>query len=191
MHLSVFSCGRLAPKHVRGNSSPVVHRVQDSHDCPDNGRDVRAALSGAGTSPATIYGSQGKNPMNGNCVATPLTSADEERLRFTIQRARANLLCLWHLCIKSAYRRARTCSADPGICIGRLAPFVPEHVRSGVDALLGAKFGGLLNEQVCRPCAVPRLCKRGMAREDPGVTTGLRPNHAAKGKKSTARPLTS
>jgi hypothetical protein len=72
-----------------------------------------------------------------------LSPEAEEFLRIMIQRRRANLLCFWHLCAKAVCRRARTCSADPDICMGRLAPFVPEDVRKGVGTLMEGQIDNL------------------------------------------------
>src|SRR5712691_4171372 len=65
-----------------------------------------------------------------------------------IQRTRANMLRLAHICVKTACRRARTCSADPDTCIGRMTPFLPEDVCSGVEALLEGKLEGLTYDEI-------------------------------------------
>ncbi len=72
----------------------------------------------------------------------------EDIVAFRLQRWRANMLCLSDLCVKTACRRAGTCSADPDDCIGRLAPFVPEDVRDGVDALLEGNIDRLTYDEV-------------------------------------------
>jgi len=79
---------------------------------------------------------------------TTLPADVAEKLDISIQRARSNFLCFSHLCVETVCRRARTCSADPDICMGRLIPFVPRDVRRGVDALVLGKFDGLSYEQV-------------------------------------------
>lgn len=79
-----------------------------------------------------------------------LTYAQREEIAFIrIQRTRANLLCFSDLCVKTVCRRARTCSADPDICMGQLAQFVPAEARRGVDALLLGKLDGLTYDEVC------------------------------------------
>jgi hypothetical protein len=72
----------------------------------------------------------------------------EDIVIFRFQRWRANMLCFSDLCIKSVCRRAGTCSANPDICIGHLAPFVPHEVSQGVDALLEGQIDGLTYDEV-------------------------------------------
>ena len=72
----------------------------------------------------------------------------EDRVSMAIQRWAVNMLGFPHLCVKTACRRADTCSADPDICIGRLAPLLPENVRDGIQALFEGKFDGLTYDEV-------------------------------------------
>ena len=58
------------------------------------------------------------------------------------------MLCFSDFCTKTACRRAGTCSADPDDCIGHLAPFVPDEVRRGVDALLEGQIDRLTYDEV-------------------------------------------
>ena len=66
----------------------------------------------------------------------PLTAYAKECVHFSVQHWRATLLGFPYLCVRTACRRARTCSADPNICMSRLGPLVSEDVRKGVDALV-------------------------------------------------------
>ncbi len=87
--------------------------------------------------------------MNFEKIKTELTQAKREELAFIqIQRSRANLLCFSDLCFKTVCRRARTCSADPDICMGHLAPFVPDEVRRGVNALVEGQIDRLTYDAV-------------------------------------------
>jgi hypothetical protein len=72
----------------------------------------------------------------------------ERIVEFRLQRWRANMLFFSDFCIKAACRRAGTCSADPDICMGHLAPFVPDEVRRGVDALLEGNIDRLTYDEV-------------------------------------------
>ena len=72
----------------------------------------------------------------------------EDIVVFRLQRWKANMLCFADLCIKTACRRARTCSADPDFCMGHLAPFVTDDVRQGVDALMEGNLDGLTYDEV-------------------------------------------
>ncbi len=77
-----------------------------------------------------------------------ITGETEDLTSLDIQRRRANMLRLAHLCVNTVCRRARSCSADPDTCIGRIMPFLPEDVCSGVEALLEGKLEGLTYDEV-------------------------------------------
>ena len=49
-------------------------------------------------------------------------------------RARAELLCLPHMCSRATCQRAQCCRGEPRMCMARYAPLVPEEVRDGVEA---------------------------------------------------------
>jgi hypothetical protein len=89
-----------------------------------------------------------EDQMTENDVAKLTPQQRDDAVIFAVQRWRANMLYFSDLCEKTACRRARTCSADPDDCIGHLAPFVPDDVRKGVDALLEAKIDGLTFAEV-------------------------------------------
>lgn len=78
-------------------------------------------------------------------TTTDLTMSTEtgDLTYLAIQRRRANMLRLAHICVNTACRRAGACSADPDTCTGRMTPFLPEDACAGVDALLEGELEGL------------------------------------------------
>ena len=69
------------------------------------------------------------SPMTTTEIYGPLTAYAKECVHFAVQHWRATLLCFPYLCVRTACRRARACSADPNICMSRLGPLVSEDVR--------------------------------------------------------------
>ena len=120
---------------------------------------------------------------------TTLPADVAEKLDISIQRARSNFLCFSHLCVETVCRRARTCSADPDICMGRLLPFVPKDVRRGVDALVLGKFDGLSYEQVRANSPFEVSAWEDWIGKIDEFEAQVCAGPAAEGEKSTARPL--
>jgi hypothetical protein len=70
----------------------------------------------------------------------PLTAAGRD----AGLRATCDAFCLWHLCPRAACRRRRYCVArDPGACLKRLAPLVPEGARRYALMRIVARRNGL------------------------------------------------
>jgi len=86
--------------------------------------------------------------MTENKIYEPHTPAAGDRAHFALQLFRTAMLGFPHLCTKTACRRARWCSCDPDICMGRFGPLVPDDVRNGIDALARGHMDGLSYEQV-------------------------------------------
>ncbi len=63
-------------------------------------------------------------------------------------RITANLLCLWGLCASASCRRAKGCKGNPGDCVTRYSPLVPEDVRYGVLAIAAAADDGVSDDDM-------------------------------------------
>jgi hypothetical protein len=48
----------------------------------------------------------------------------------------SDMMALWRLCARPAYRRSRKCRCEPVDCIARYTQRVPQDVRDGVKTML-------------------------------------------------------
>ena len=63
-------------------------------------------------------------------------------------RITSNLLCLWGLWASAACRRAKSCKGNPGDCVTRYSPLVPEDARYGVLAIAAAANDGISDDDM-------------------------------------------
>ena len=71
----------------------------------------------------------------------PLNEPDEGRWA-------ANLVCMWHLCERTACRKARACRGDPDFCMKRYHLLLPPLVRDFVLGVAELGVAGWSSEQI-------------------------------------------